>query len=336
MKTTDFSRHITNFLGEYLPSQRNVSPNTIEAYRDVFALLLRYCRDRHDISPERLTLRQIDEKLLSEFLQYLEQDRGCSSNTRNQRLAALRSFFRFVQTEDPQLLHQCQRILSIPFKRTSKTEVHYMTPEDVSAILKQPDLHFVNGRRDAVLLSLLYDTGARTQEIIDISVRDVRIETPAQVRLTGKNRKTRIVPLMKSTTDLLANYMREHDLNHEEKGAAPLFYNHRGMRLSRSGLRYILDKYVESARSGTPGFTGRISPHTFRHTKAMHLLQSGSHIVVIKHILGHTDISTTQRYVKADLQMKRAALEKASISTPSLELPPWQTNKNLLEWLRSL
>src|SRR5262249_7316420 len=206
MRPTNFSMHLTAFLTNYLPAQRTVSPNTIKAYRDAFVLLLRYCRDVRRLAPDRLNLDQIDPPLMLDFLDHLEKERRCAARTRNLRLTAVHAFFRYVQTEEPGLLLRCQRILAIPLQRCAPPPVEYLSPESLAAILRQPDLARRAGRRDAVLLSLLYDTGARVQELIDLSVRDVRLDSPAQVRLMGKGRKTRVVPLMNSTVDLLRAY----------------------------------------------------------------------------------------------------------------------------------
>ena len=336
MKPTDFSVHVTNFLTHHLAAQRNVSPNTIKAYRDVFTLLLRFCRDVQRIAPERLRLEQIDVSLVEAFLDYLEKERHCVPRTRNHRLAALHAFFRYVQLEEPDRMLQCQKILAIPLRRHSRPTVEYLSKEDLTEILAQPDLRNRWGRRDAVLLSVLYDTGARVQELIDLSAGDVRLDPPTQVRLMGKGRKMRALPLMEKTVQLLRDHMHENGLDCPEQFDQPLFRNGRGERLSRSGIRYILHKYVRKAQSTRPSMNRTLSPHTLRHTKGMHLLQSGISMDVIRDFLGHVDVKTTQIYARANLEMKRKALEKTSDSSPVRKIPSWQQNKNLLDWLRSL
>ena len=336
MKPTDFSVHVTTFLTHYLAAQRNVSPNTIKAYRDVFTLLLRFCRDVRGMAPERLRLEQIDVSLVEGFLDYLERERKSSPRTRNHRLAVLHAFFRYVQAEEPDRMLQCQKILAIPLKRYARPTVGYLSKKVLAEILAQPDLRSRQGRRDAVLLSVLYDTGARVQELIDFSGGDVRLDTPAQVRLMGKGRKMRAVPLMENTVQLLCDHMRENCLDRPEQFDRPLFQNRRGERFSRSGIRYILQKYVRKARNTHPSLNETVSPHTFRHTKGMHLLQSGISLEIIRDFLGHVDVKTTQIYARANLEMKRKALEKISDSSPVSKIPSWQENKNLLEWLHSL
>jgi site-specific recombinase XerD len=336
MKPTDFSVHVTSFLAHYLAAQRNVSPNTIKAYRDVFTLLLRFCRDVQGIAPERLRLEQIDVSLVEAFLDYLERERKSSPRTRNHRLAALHAFFRYVQAEEPARMHQCQRILAIPQRRHARPTVTYLSKEELAEILAQPDLRTPDGRRDAVLLSVLYDTGARVQELVDLSVGDVRLDRPAQLRLLGKGRKMRAVPLMGNTAQLLRDHLQENCLVGLEQFDKPLFQNARKQRLSCSGIRYILHKYHVKARNKRPSLNRKVSPHTLRHTKGMHLLQSGISLEMIRDFLGHVDVKTTEIYARANLEMKRNALEKINDPSPVQTIPCWQQKKDLLDWLRSL
>src|SRR6266704_1312948 len=261
MKPTDFSIHVTSFLTHYLAAQRNLSTNTIKAYRDVFTLLLRFCRDVRDLAPEKLRLEQIDVSLVEAFLDHLETEREASPRTRNHRLAALHAFFRYVQAEEPAHMVQCQKILAIPLRRHARPTVGYLSKDELADILAQPELRTPDGRRDAVLLSVLYDTGARVQELIDLSVGDVRLDTPAQLRLLGKGRKMRAVPLMGKTAQLLRDHIREHHFDRPEQFDKPLFQNARKQRLSRSGIRYILQKYLVKARNKLPSLKRKVSPH---------------------------------------------------------------------------
>jgi integrase/recombinase XerD len=187
-----------------------------------------------------------------------------------------------------------------------------------------------------VLLSILYDTGARVQELIDLAVGDVRLDPPAQMRLLGKGRKMRAVPLMENTVQLLRDYIHETHLDRSEQFDKPLFRNLHHQRLSRSGIRYILHKYLVRARSKRPSLNRTVSPHTLRHSKGMHLLQSGISLDMIRDFLGHVDVKTTQIYARANLEMKRNALETITQPSPVPSIPSWQQNKNLLDWLRSL
>ena len=309
MKPTDFARLLSGFLTAYLGGQRDASPNTIRSYRDTFVLLLRYLGETKSCVPEKVTLASLDASMIVAFLEHLHTVRGCCARTCNQRLAALHAFARYVQTEEPEHLLAMQRVLAIPARRFARKPVAYLAAADLGAVLAQPDGASSVGRRDAALLSVLYDTGARCQELLDLSVKDVRLDTPAQIRLTGKGRKTRVVPLMASTVALLCGHLREHGLAGADTADRPVFAGRTGGHLSRSGIRYLLTKHTQAAARSRPGLPARIGPHTLRHTKAMHMLQAGIPIVIIRDILGHVDMKTTEVYARADLEMKRRALE---------------------------
>lgn len=337
MKPTDFAEQLSRFLTHHLTAQRNLSANTVKAYRDVFMLLLRYCRDERGIAVERLTLDHIDVALVEDFLKHLASERGCGIRTLNHRLAALHAFFRYIQAESPERLLQCQQILAIPLRRHALPAVEYLSKSQLAAVLSQPDMRSSHGRRDAVLLSVLYDTGARVQELIDLDVGDIRLESPAQIRLMGKGRKVRAVPLMDATVQLLTDYLRETALDTPQSAGSALFRNRQGNRLTRAGVSYILRKYVNAARSEEPGLAKSISPHSLRHTKGMHLLQSGVPLEIIRDFLGHADVKTTHIYAHANLEMKRRALESMNADdSPVSRLPSWQENPTLMDWLHNL
>ena len=312
MKPTEFAARLAEFFTSYLPSVRKLGPNTIRSYRDSFSLLLRFLRDVKGISVERVSLDHLQAPTLLEWLDYLETSRRCSPRSRNQRMAAIRSFFRYLAPADPSRIQQLQRVLAIPACRCDRSPVAYLEPGLLSALLSAPDIGTLRGRRDAVLLSVLYDTGARSQEVIDLRVRDLRLEAPAQATLTGKGRKTRIVPLMSDTAKLLRDYLRSTGLDRAEAGTAPVFAGRHSEPLTRSGLRSILARHADTARATHPTFPERIGPHTLRHTKAMHMLQAGVSLIHIRDILGHVDIKATDVYARADLEMKRQALNKAA------------------------
>jgi integrase/recombinase XerD len=338
MKPTDFATHLTAFLTAYLAGQRSASPNTIRSYRDTFVLLLRYLRDVHDRPAEKVALANIDAPIIVAFLEHLQTERGNSPRTCNQRLAAIHAFARYVQGEAPERLLAMQRVLAIPSRRIARKPVAYLEAADLGVVLAQPDLTHANGRRDAVLLSVLYDTGARCQELIDLRAKDVRLDTPAQVRLTGKGRKTRIVPLISSTVTLLREYMEAHGLFTPEAAERPIFGGRHGRPMSRSGIRYLLAKHVSSASRDRTSIPSKVGPHTLRHSKAMHMLQRGVPLVIIRDILGHVDLKTTEVYARADLEMKRRALETAaaSPSAPEAPKPIWREDRELMAWLTSL
>ena len=336
MTPTSLAKFLQAFFTEYLPMQRNVSPHTVRSYRDVMTLLLRYCRDRKELAIERLRIEELSADLVIEFLDSLEIDRGCSIRTRNQRLAALHAFVRYLQVEAPEHMLHCQRLLAIPFKRYDRPALHYLSAEQVRAILAQPDLGTPIGRRDLALLSMLYDTGARVQEVIDLTMRDVRLDAPAQLHLTGKGGKTRVVPLMPNTVILLANHIREHGLDQPHHLDSPVFVNRNRQRLTRMSIWRLIQKYAAGARPACPHLPKQISPHIFRHSKAMHLLQAGIPLVIIRDFLGHADVTTTEIYARADLDMKRRALEKIATPPAPRSFPSWQDDSALLTWLRAL
>ena len=338
MKPTDFARLLTRYLGQYLPGQRNLSPHTIQSYRDTFTLLLRYGRDQRGWAPEAVTLAALDRAGVEGFLDWLEQDRRCRIATRNQRLAALHAFFRYVAVEAPEHLAARQRIGGLPFKRTPGPRVGYLTPPALQRLLAQPDRTTRDGRRAAVLLAVLYDTGARVQEVVDLTVRDCRLTPPAVVTLTGKGRKTRQVPLMAPTVALRQAYLAEWRLDTPGRPTAPLFFNRQRRPLTRAGVSYILAKYSTQAQARDPeGFPAQVTPHVLRHTKAMHLVQANVNLIYIRDLLGHTDVATTEIYARADAETKRAALTRAYGDAPAGHPPGrWEDDANLMHWLRAL
>ena len=336
MKTTDFARHLSAFLSTYLPGVRNVSTNTLRSYRDTYRLLLVYCKDQLGISVERLALAQLTDRVVLGFLDWLGKERQSSISTRNQRLAALHAFFRYVMLEEPALLSSCQRILAIPLAKHQQPAIRHLTPDTLRLILEQPDRNSLQGRRDLAILSVLYDTGARVQELVDLRLRDVRLDAPPIISLTGKGRKTRHVPLMQNTAVLLAHYVQENGLDRKAAIDAPLFVNRQSTKFTRAGISYILRKYSACARRLSVTIPEKVTPHVLRHTKAMHLCQSGVALVYIRDLLGHVDISTTDIYARADTEMKRKALEQAYPEMTSATLPNWNQNQDLLSWLKKL
>jgi len=336
MKPTDFARALSHYLGVYLPGQRNVSTNTIKSYRDTFKLFLRYCKQDCHLSIEKLCLRHIDKTRILGFLGWLEKDRNNGVSTRNQRLACIHGFYQYIQLEDPAGLLSCQKILSIPMKKAPAPIINHLTPEALKLILAQPDASKVNGRRDLTLLCVLYDTGARVQELVDLCVGDIRLDPPPLLTLTGKGRKKRQVPVMTNTEVLLKKYMDEVFQGRDDMRDHPLFFNQQRRKMTRAGISYTLDKYVSQAREKSPIIPGKVTPHTIRHTKAMLLLQAGVSLIYIRDLLGHVDITTTESYARADTEMKRKALENAYPEMVTTNLPPWEKDEPLLTWLTSL
>jgi len=333
-KVTDFANYLTRFFSVHLAGVRNLSKNTVMSYRDTFRLLLLFCHDIRSIKPEKLTIAMIEPKLVLQFLDWLQNERNCSASTRNQRLAAIHAFFRYLQAQEPEYMFLCQKILQVPLKKTSKTVIQHLTTEQTALLLKQPNLKTENGRRDVTLLSVLYDTGARVQEVCDLCVRDVRLEQPALVILAGKGQKSRHVPLLGNTVNLLRTYMQENGMFQNGKSDMPLFYNQRRNALTRGGITHILKKYMFAIQN--TGMPGKVTPHVLRHSKAMHLLKAGVNIVYIRDILGHVSIKTTEMYARVDMETKRKILESVYSEITPEELPDWNRDENLLNFLENL
>lgn len=336
MKPTDFAKYLTEFLSIYLPKQKNVSKNTIYSYRDTFKLLINYCQTIKAIPVERITLNVISSKLLTDFLEWLETERKCSISTRNQRLAALHSFFKYIQAEEPSGMLHFQKIVAIPIKKSQKTVVEYLTPEAIKMLLAQPDKHTSKGRRDLTLMSVLYDSGARVQELIDTKIGDINLQDPAVIILTGKGNKTRRVPLMKNTVLLLQSYLQENKLDQPSRSENSLFINSQHQKLTKEGIAYIIAKYVALARQISRVVPTKVKPHMLRHSKAMHLLQAGINLIYIRDFLGHADLKTTEIYAKSDTEMKRKAIENLYPDLIDSNLPDWGADQALLSWLAEL
>jgi len=330
LKKTDFTKALTAYFSTYLPLTCGVSPNTCNSYRDAFKLLLLYFQEEKGVPANSIELRTLNRNLVSDFLDWLEAQRKVSVTTRNQRLAAMKAFAHYVQYRNPEYLENCTDIITMRPKKHEKPVIPFLTEDELKALLAQPDPSTRHGLRDLTLLSLLYDSGARVQEITDLQLKDIRLTNPAMVTLTGKGRKARQVPLMKETCTLLDTYIRNFDLNSEPL-TAPLFFNKKGEALSRYGITYILKKYVSKAE--LDGSARKISPHGLRHTKAMHLLRAGVNMIYIRDFLGHVDISTTEVYARIDAEMKRKVFEeKVPNFTPNTTMP-WEEDKDLLQWL---
>ena len=335
MKPTDFSEYISDFISRYLPNEKGASANTISAYRDTFVLLLNFAQKEKHVKIEKLTLEKITKETIIEFLDWIQRERKCSNSTRNSRLAAIHSFYRYLQYESMDYLHECQKILSVRFKKTKRESITYLTIEGIKLLLQQPDTTTSRGRRDLTLLSLMYDTGARVQETIDLTSSMLRLNKPATIKIVGKGNKARLVPMLDAQLEHLKNYLKENRLNEPFANMYPLFFNSRKEKLTRAGINYIVQKYVKTARKENGMIIPEnISCHSLRHSKAMHLLQAGVNLVYIRDILGHVSIQTTEIYARADSKQKREALEKAYVNVNPDEEPIWTKDENLVTWLK--
>jgi site-specific recombinase XerD len=282
-----------------------------------------------------LTVADLTPVKIIAFLDHLEQHRGNDSATRNVRLSAIHSFFDYLGAEWPEHLDQARRVLAITFKRTAHRTIDYLEAEELRTILEQIDRLTVWGRLDYVLLALMFNTGARVQEVVALQTKDLRLTAPHSVKFFGKGRRERICPLWPETARLLEQHITDNAL--DPQSPQFLFRNHRGTPLTRFGARLILQRHVKRASAVLPGLKfKRIHPHSLRHGTAVHLLKSGVDLSTIAHWLGHTSLNTTHKYVTIDLEAKRAAIAKAKPVTKSARLPRWRTDKDLLTWLESL
>jgi integrase/recombinase XerD len=307
MSSPVLAPHVQAFFAEYLAQQRRLSPQTILSCRDTFRLWLTFLRDHTGVEPAALRLADVDAPVVLRFLDYLEQKRGNSVRSRNIRLAALRSFFRFVALRDPESLDIVTRVLAIPVKRTDQKLIGYLTRPEIQALLAAPDRATWVGRRNHALLVTLYNSGARVSEVTTLKQGQVRFAEHTCVQLVGKGRKERTIPLWVDTARVLRGWFQEVG----EDAAHVAFPSARGTPLSRDGVDYLLKQTVQRAAVACPSLaTKSISPHVIRHTTAMHLLQAGVDIATIALWLGHESIDTTHMYLQADLAMKEKALEK--------------------------
>ena len=337
MNPTCFARYMSKYLTEYLPGIQGVSYNTIASKRDAYILLLKYLDDTQNIKAEDVDIPLLSRETIIKYLEWLEKSRGSSVSTRNIRLAAIKSLFSYIQTQTPDYIYQCQQILSIPRKKEPGHTLEYLTIEGIKSVLDAVETSSRTGLRDLTLLSLMYDSAARVQEIADLSVNDFRAEKPSTLRLTGKGSKTRIVPLMSTTSDLVSKYISIYHPSYRGEYNVPLFSNRKKEKLTRAGIAYILKKYIKIAREKQPDLIPEtVSPHGLRHSKSMHMLQAGVPLIYIRDFLGHSEISTTEIYARCDSEQKRKAIENTCPSITKSETPMWQKDTSLLGWLQSL
>jgi site-specific recombinase XerD len=321
------------FFYDWLVKQRDASPRTIHAYRDCWRLFLRFVAKREKRQVAALGLHCLTEVEVLAFLQHIEGERHASLITRNCRLAAIRSFFSYVAGREPLAAKQCAEVLRIPFKRVVRKPICYLEGEEVSMILSQPDRTEAGGQRDHALLSVLYNTGARIQEALNLRPSDLHLESPSHVRLMGKGRKERLAPIWPETAELLKALLRRVPRPSEE----PLFVNRYGAPLTASGFRFRLRKYVKAAARHLRSIDRkRITPHVFRHTTAVRLVAAGVDSTVIQSWLGHAHLDTTNWYAQANLETKRKALEQVDPKLSNSKPPKWKRDADLLAWLDSL
>lgn len=321
---------IQRFFTDRLCIQLEASSHTVAGYRDTFRLLLRYASARHSRPPVKLTIADIDADLVADFLVHTETARGNSARSRNTRLAAVRSFFRYVAMSDPTWLLHCQRILAMPNKRYVKRAVTFLDGEEMAALLAAPDRSTWTGRRDHALLLLAVQTGLRASELVGLKCGDVVFGSGAHIRCLGKGRKERATPLRRETAKLLAMWIGD-----DKDRNGPLFPSIRGERLSRDALEHLVRKHCLTAARTCPSIgTKRVTPHTLRHSTAMDLLHHGVDPAVIALWLGHENVETTQIYIHADMRMKEKAL--ARVAAPAIPSSRYRPDDQLLAFLEGL
>ncbi|MFQ5853315.1 MAG: site-specific integrase [Candidatus Binatia bacterium] len=332
MKTNgDLPALLQAFFTDRLMRQRKASPHTIASHRDTFRLLLGFAQQRLKRAPSKLAIEDLDPPFICAFLEHLEKDRGNSARSRNVRLAAIHSFFRYVALQEPSHSALAQRILAIPSKRYRRRQIEFLTRPEIDALLAAPNQDTWAGRRDRTLILVAVQTGLRVSELTGLCCKDIALETGAHIRCTGKGRKDRCTPLRKEAVTALRAWLRQPNARPEQ----PLFPNARGGPLSRDGVQYLLAKHVATARKQCPSLKKkRVSPHVLRHSTAMDLLQHGVDRSVIALWLGHESVETTQMYIHANLELKEQALAK----TAPLGVPPgrYRPDDQLLAFLKSL
>lgn len=335
MKNTDFATHLGKYFTHYLPNERGSSPQTIDSYRYAFILFLEYMETK-GMPPEKMVIANFTRDNIRGFLGWLESERGNSPATRNYRLAAMKGFVHYLKYEFPDYLDEYQRILAIPLKKTIQREISYLKTDGVELLVAQVDTGKKNGLRDYVMLLLLYTTGIRVSELIQLRVRDLSLTEPCTMRIHGKGYKGRYVPLLKTSIPHIQKYLSLMEYDCDARYNEALFKNHMGKPFTRQGINYVFKKYGCKARAnGDASVPEDLSPHKMRHTTAMELLSSGVDLIYIRDLLGHSSVTTTEVYARADAQMKRKAIEAASKEIVPEEKSLWDNNADLKNWLKN-
>ncbi len=334
---TDFAKHISLFMTNYLINERGLTSNSMQAYRDAMVLLLEYMLQTFGIHADRLDYADITCERIEGWLEWLEKVRGCCANTRNQRLALLRSFFKYLMYKHPDRISEWQRMMFISRKKSTKKNMKYLTADGIRLLLEQPDQTTKKGYRDTVMLTLAIDSGARVQELLDLTPSCINPGKIMTMRIYGKGRKVRTVPLSSKCGNMLKEYIRRLHLDRPEANMYPLFGNGYHSKLSRTAVTAIVKKYASKARLiDSHLIPDHLSPHSLRHTKGMLLQDADVNIFCIRDFLGHSSIKTTEVYARASIRQKKEALEKTSVTPYNDIKTSWQKDNKLLEWLKEL
>lgn len=331
--TTDFARLVSSFLTDYLPLQRNCSKNTVLSYKDALKQFVTFITDVKHFKISSFRMKDLNRKLVTEYLDWL-RSRGVSASTANLRLTAIKTFCEYAGLEDLDHLAVMQSIGTIKAKKQEVKEISWLSVEQTKKLINFPDANTSSGLRHRVILSLLYDTGCRVSELCDLKTGDIYTGNSPTVHLFGKGQKHRTVVISRTTADLLDHYLkkqRSHSLKDDY-----LILNRHHQKMTRAGVRYVLNKYVEEIRKEDPSIPERIHPHSLRHSKAVHMLSAGIDLVTIRDFLGHCDISTTQIYAKVENRLKEEAVMKLSPKLVEEEIfSDWTKDQSLMEFLNS-
>ncbi len=337
---TDLGRELVRFFEDFLPGQRGLSPNTVRSYRDAMLLLLQFTAADAKRPVDRLQVSDLTAERVAAFLNHLQSERSNGIATRNARLGAIHVFARFLAARMPEALGTLQRVIAVPYKRGAReVPIEYLERAEIEAVLQSIDRSDALGRRDYALFALMFNTGARVQEALDVRRRDVRLDAPPQIRLHGKGNKVRLCPIWPVTAKLLRAFIDELPASDGDPADALLFTNARGRPLTRFGVRYLLRRYVAAAAKAEPSLRDKsIHPHSLRHSTAIALLKSGVDFATISQWLGHAGLNTTMRYARADIDLKRQAIAQVF---PDALAPPrggrfQPDGRDLVGWLRKM
>ena len=327
----NFGFYITKFFSEYLPSNLGASINTVKSYRDTFVQFISFFEAKYKIKSSKLSFDDITVPSIEDFLLWLEEEKRISIATRNQRLGAIHSFFKYIQHREPAYFNLCTSILSIGFKKTPLSAISYLSLNEIKILFSLPNKKIKQEYRDLTMLVILYDTGARVQELIDLKLQQIRLDSKPIVYLQGKGNKTRVVPIGNDTANIIKKYIIDNAITIP---ADNLFKNKQKKPLTRAGVDYVLNKYIEIGRKQKPNlFKKTVSPHCMRHSKAMHLLEAGVNLIYIRDFLGHASVTTTEIYAKTNPELKRKFLEESSVSLGVTSKYSKQNKEDLLQWL---
>lgn len=336
---TDMAMLLKDFFETYLPKERGVSNHTIRSYSATFQSLYAFFKDNKGIRANKLFVKDLSRRSINDYLNWLEMEKGNKVPTRNSRLASVKAFCHYAQYKDFKNLARWQDILSIKSKKADMPYMSFLTQEGMKTLLSEVPTNTIQGKRHLAILAFLYDTGARANELISFSAHNLNLTKPYHVILSGKGRKKRIVPIHEKLVLILKTYMKDANIELNNISKQPLFVNAHGRKLTSAGLTHIIMMYADKVRENFPALMPeRLSPHSFRHSKATHLLQAGMNIIYVRDFLGHSSVKTTETYVRMDSEQKRKALEAAAadIVPQSQTIEVWNDDEKLLNWLKGL